>query len=174
MNGLLGNLDQSQIQQLLSALQGGGFGQLFGGMRGRGGGMGQSPGTPPVTPTPAQPDPTQGAYPATSQGLVPFGFSPPMVPQSQFQPYQWMTGQAQGIDPMALFNQSLGQVQANYGNLGTPGVTPPPTTPPPTTLPPTTPPGQTPGTQQYADDMIAALLRNLGGRNPFAGDGVSM
>lgn len=122
MAGLLGNVDQSQIQQLLSALQGGGFGQLYNGIQG---GQGQ-------------------AAPASATGLVPFGFSQPMVPPSQAQPYQWMTGQAQGLDPMALFNQSLTQAQNAYNQLGTttPGTTPG-TTPPGTTPPGTTPPGAT-------------------------------
>jgi hypothetical protein len=83
----------------------------------------------------------QGGMPAAQSGYMPFGFQPPQVPQSQFQPYQMSTGQAYGLNPMATFMGDVTQSRNLYNSLGQGGGTTP-TTPPGTT--PTTPPPATP------------------------------
>lgn len=146
---LLGNYqnDPSQLAQLLQAYQ-------------------QQNWAPMVTAAQQQQQ-QQGGMPAAAGGSVPFGFQPPTVPQSQFQPYQMSTGQAYGLNPMSLFNSDVAMSRNLYNSLGQGGTTTPPVTPPVTppggggggtTQPPPWTSGLPPGMTQ---DQLSNLQRML-------------
>jgi len=151
MNSLLGNVGPSDLSAMLQAYQ-------------------QQNWAPMVLQAQQQ---QQGGYPAgganpAQTGYMPFGFQPPQVPQSQFQPHQMSTGQAYGLNPMQTF---MGDVTASrnlYNALGNQGggTTPPPTDPGTGTTPPTVP-GLPPGVTQDQWSQLQRLLYPRQGEHPM-------
>jgi len=102
-----------------------------------GGTWGQTPNpTPTPTPTPS-PGSTQNPFPAlvpsqlqdpfamggtgTTPGgtgqMLPFGFPYPYAPQTQYQPYQFSTGQAYGLNPLQLFGGDILRTQNLFNTI---------------------------------------------------------
>ena len=94
---------------------------------GSGGGTTPPPTTPPTTPQNPFPailpgqlqDPFATGGTGTTPGgtLSPFGFPYPYTPQTPYQPYQFSTGQAYGMNPLQLFGGDMIRSQNLFNTI---------------------------------------------------------
>jgi hypothetical protein len=151
MNSLLGNVGTSDLSSLLQAYQKQNWAPMV-----------------------LQAQQQAGSYPAAAAnpaatGYMPFGFQPPQVPQSQFQPYQSSTGQAYGLNPMQIFQGDVTASRNLYNALGNQGgTTPPPDDGTGGTTPPPAVPGLPPGVTQEQWDQLQRLLYPREGEHPMS------